>query len=995
MNIKDTYNVLLTKDLTIINFDEVTELRNQCKLENNYEYYYLSTLLQIDIYINENLLDDALNITLRNFNDLDKSLYSNIYVSVLERLIYIFITKRNFQSAFKYANEKQNYINNNDVETVNRWYLEMAYIYEALQEKSKSLTNLLAILNNNPDDSLKVIILGNITKLYIDAKDIENATNYLEKCMNLTEKLNDEASLRYCDYLNAKILMLEKKNKFAIKIFVDLFKNNKTFDDENIGYLNEFISLLIEEEQYSEAKKYIDSYQKYVLESKDQYLKKDFYKNNLKVAMMLLPGSKEEIRKLLDYIELIENDISKNDEKNIIEASEDSKTFELNEKLHETLEQIEKTINLVNFAMVKTGERESILEFSKSLEKIVPFNEALYVIFNRANFELLTNLYDSFSSVSTFNYKKQRLYERELKYNDLNGTIIEMLISGAKDINIDFSDTNIHIKDPISGLAYTDLKVKWLFATSLNYDGDLYGCVVFTSSIYDISDPMAIINLKIASQLLESKLINLFYQENLQTQNEILEVAMSGLQEGIFYFEKKNQRMAITEPLSRFLQIPDTKISRNDYAKLVVEEDKEKIDRINDFIEQGVNYKVAYTLKINGSFINVIEQGKPYISRDKIVKFYVCTINKVDVLEKEVKIYTKNMLDVFDYFEKKKSIKNQVQNSEFKFTEILVKVNNLDSFSSTIKANICLQKYKVLNEISEQNVFFINENTFSIITYTIDQRNLEKIFRLISNIFNEKSNIEECEIILDYSISMIRYPKDISIVDDLFEYNEYCVDTKYINNQFDNEDYIKFVNNKQMNNIVSDKINSNSVQILYSIIKMDEITVGYYVRYNIPGILMNVNVKNILSENNIINFELYMLNKILGEEKSLHVKFIELNDITIKNLIENDYLKKFSAEELKSIIVCINGSKNIINNIEYLSKNMVKIFLKENTFKEIPFDISIYTKISGIQMINEEKSQEFYDIMRVFKYQLLEDERNSTYRNSIYFTDEIIDFKNM
>ena len=87
-----------------------------------------------------------------------------------------------------------------------------------------------------------------------------------------------------------------------------------------------------------------------------------------------------------------------------------------------------------------------------------------------------------------------------------------------KDVILDFNDTAIPIIEPITKTTYLHLKVKYLFATPLYYDGDLYACVIYTSTISDITTSEAILNLKIASKLLESKLINLFYQENLQAQ---------------------------------------------------------------------------------------------------------------------------------------------------------------------------------------------------------------------------------------------------------------------------------------------------------------------------------------------------------------------------------------------------------------------------------------------------------------------------------------------
>ena len=55
MDIREKYNLLLNYDLDLSMIKAVIELKNECKLNNNYEYFYLTNLLIIDIYINENL----------------------------------------------------------------------------------------------------------------------------------------------------------------------------------------------------------------------------------------------------------------------------------------------------------------------------------------------------------------------------------------------------------------------------------------------------------------------------------------------------------------------------------------------------------------------------------------------------------------------------------------------------------------------------------------------------------------------------------------------------------------------------------------------------------------------------------------------------------------------------------------------------------------------------------------------------------------------------
>ncbi|MDD3123583.1 MAG: hypothetical protein PHC62_08755 [Candidatus Izemoplasmatales bacterium] len=995
MNIRDTYNKLANQELNLKLFNSVVELRNECKATNNFEYLYLSTLLMIDIYINENLLDDALMIASKSFTDIDKVVFSKIYVSVLERLIYIFIQKKNYRRAFRYTNEKRPYLDSNNVEEINRWYLENSYIYAAMGEKNKALTNLLAILANNPDENLKSIILSNITKLYIDDGDMINAIKYLEDTMTLTNSLKDKAGQRYCDYLNAKILISEKKYKFAYKIFVDMFKNLKEINDEEIGFLNEFSELLLVMDQYSDVKSYSDKYQKSVESSNDQYLKKDFYKNYLRASIMILPGHKEEIRKLLDYIELVEKEIARSDEISTTTASEDDKFLEVNEKMEEIINQVENTINLVNFAMVKSGERESILEFSKSLEKIVPFGEALFVIFNRANFELLPDLYDKYSTVSTFNYKKERLYERELPYSDLNDTIVELLISGNKDVTIDFTDTNIPVKNPIAKTTYLDQKVKWLFATTLNYDGDLYACAVFTSSIYDILSPSALVNLKIATKLLESKLVNLFYQENLQSQKDILQVAMSELQEGMFYYEIKRQRMLLTAEFSKFLGNDKTVISRNDYIKKIISEDREKLQEVEEAIKLERAYTVEYYLSLMGNRVLVKEHGRPYISRDGILKFYVCTITKNGYEREEsnsLNLDNRTKKKEDNFLEKLESFKDK-DSEENKFTLIGVEILNLQKFFNIKEKLISEISLLIKNSVTDE-VFFLDNSFFISIVPTIDQKTIEKITRTVA-IKLDNLEIDSKKVDVRKSISYIKYPKNINNLRDIYEVLRNMLE---INQEaFTEEYYLKYLNRKRIINCVKDDIEKDDIEILYSPMYMGNLKVGYEIKYNLKGLSPEEKVNNYLDDDILTLFEKKLFQMVSISKDNL-VKFIFISVSTLDHLITEKYFEDSSNIINRPILMIYGKIVDSYKIISYLREKGYKIYLDYLTLKGLNIEEVFNLELEGVIIQTElfaEERIKFLEFSRSQKYQLITRLELNDYLNNVTLSQEIINLHDM
>ena len=51
MDIREKYNLLLNYDLDLSMIKSVIDLKNECKLNNNYEYFYLS-----NFFISTNIL---------------------------------------------------------------------------------------------------------------------------------------------------------------------------------------------------------------------------------------------------------------------------------------------------------------------------------------------------------------------------------------------------------------------------------------------------------------------------------------------------------------------------------------------------------------------------------------------------------------------------------------------------------------------------------------------------------------------------------------------------------------------------------------------------------------------------------------------------------------------------------------------------------------------------------------------------------------------------
>lgn len=910
MDVRETYYSLVTRELTINDIDLVINLKSECKASNNLEYFYLTNLLIIDIYINSNLFTDALNIAYKNFDDLDSSLYKNIYVSLLERLIYICIQKKNFQSACRYANEKRMYIDINDKNAVNRWYLEMSYIHDALNEKSKALSDLNGILENNPDQNLKLIVLNNITKLYIDSKNIAKTKEYLNLSIELAYELHDEESETYCQYLNAKLYVLEGKNNYACKLYYDIFRGKTELNDENLGYLNEFLQLLNEMKEYNDSKKMASKFVSSADKTNDLYLKKDFYKCYLQAIIFSISNLSDEVKRNYLYIDKIEDEIRKTNELITLESSEDDKISEINSKLKETIDRLEKITNIVNYALIAKNERECLFDFSKNLEKEVNFNNVTFVVFNRATFNAYPKFLDSYNKVSTFEYKKERMYEREINYNDLNNTIIEMIVKSNKDISIDFTETKIPICEIVTGKSYLDLKTKYLYATPFIYDNDLYACAVYTSNNIDITKQEAIVTLKIANSLLEAKLVNLYYQESLRTQKDILEVAMSALQEGLYYYDIKRKRLFLSEQMKKFLGCNDDYIDEKDYCDLF--HDNKSFLLRNEEIGLGKKYSIEYTLTIDDEEILIQDNGSPYFSKDGTISFYICTINRITsnqtILKKEKMKYL-SILEVKDLDSKL----IEKQNNEFSLLTIKLSDYNKSSFEKLY--HFCLG-------ISD-DIYCLKSNVYSIIINSVDERAIDHYSNQIFSMIN------------DCKISLIIYPKMYNDFNQLLELSLLSLENENNYQKLDNNILSKFNQNKSILECLNVSMKNNSIELLYAPLYCQEELKGYFVNYNIKGITNSNIIEKCIKSEEKIKFDLFILNKLIDLNRRFYFN-ISLD--TIRYIKENDYINEKNMLKYRKITFCIKEiSHNFDNIINYLSKFDINLFVDINCAYNISF----------------------------------------------------------
>lgn len=956
MIIRETYATLLSKELKLENILEINEFKKLCKRENNHEYFYLANIIIIDIYIEENMYDEALQLALKDINNVDSNIFKNIYLYLLERIIYIYIQKKNYKSAYRYVYRKRNVIDLDNKEEVNRWYLEMSYVYAELNELNRALLNLQAILENYPNDEIKNVALSNMTKIYIDQGMVKEAKETLNQCLEIVIQLNDFEGKIYCDYLLAKIYILEKNYKFAKKIYDEIFKNKDELPIDYLNLVNEYILLLINMSLYQEAAEVVNRYES-LFEDANIYIKKEFYKNKVKLAIYKNGNTKEELDKVLKMIDILDSEISHSKELVLNEAAEDEKAEEVQQSLKTTITKLEKTINILTFALNHDNERASLMDFSKRLEEVIVFDEALYVILDRPDNDIIPNFLESFSQFTSYQYKKDRLYERNHSYQSLVNTPIEYIMQNSKEILIDFNESNMPIKDLITTKNYNDLAARSLVAIPLFHGQDLFGAVIFLSRD-DLTSNENVLILKIATQLLEFKLSSLFYQESLRSQRNILQQAINGLQEGLFYYEPNKEKFFLTERLQNFLQIDKKVLNYKEYLSLIHENDVVTYQtKVSEAIKNGDEYEIQYRLLLDGELIKVHERSNPYITVDGYIKFYIGTINKISNIEITAEDLFFNHQEFLTRYDE---LKKEINNPEYKFSLVRLKINNLDEINLPIN--------KLINEITKQTIldFELSENIYCleddtlifIIENCIDQRVIDRYIK--TNIKSLSSLIVDHKFYdLDVTYSVSRYPRDSINLDKIYDISNIILQLEDNKVYYNDQTSENFVHKTMINNCVLNYLN-NSLELLLQPIVQNDNLLGYKINHNIKGLDINEDYRLSLEELLFKKLDEQTIKQLYATLKDVHHRyFIMVNARSIQDLLESRILRYNPLNKYITLVFDkgLKNEKQMTMLLEKLISIDFKISLSFSVL--INYSITFAKKFANMIWFNSQESLEF------------------------------------
>ena len=499
------------------------------------------------------------------------------------------------------------------------------------------------------------------------------------------------------------IAHLEGNFKEAKKYLYDLYKNIKPNDNlrENITYINEYFNLILDMNDYKEAIEITEKYLEVVLKCDDSFNKLIFLKNILRLGVMS-PNALKKVYKgkydtetILKMVNNLEAENSANNTLKSTEIKEDELSFQMTNSENTLYSRLLQNLNDVIVDYADGNIRSLLINYSSSLRNKVMFDEVLYVILNKENNMIVPNIETTFDRVYTYQFKNERLYERELNFDALIQTPIEKLLTQTNDINI-ILDSEVNMLDPITLKPYSD-NYKYMHAISLKKNNKVYGACIYLSKGVNLQNPFSNVLINLSSKMLSYALISLFNQNCNLLQYNLLNVCDSKSPTGIFYYSVKDMQYILSEKCQKILNIDKPKISKEEYVKLISKSDLKEYLKQKELLEKQEEYEVKYHLNIKDKNILVSEVASPFITNSG--EQYYC--GRISLLE-----FDETFLHEIKQF-------HPLSFKEFSLYLDTLKDKSFKVLAINSRKDIFTELYNLYND----NIYFINNIYYTIFQF--------------------------------------------------------------------------------------------------------------------------------------------------------------------------------------------------------------------------------------------------------------------------------------
>ena len=764
-----------------------------------------------------------------------------------------------------------------------------------MNDLNKSEDYLLKILESECIDSLKSVVYSNLSKIQIDKNELQKAKDYLNKCLLTTVDHEGEV---YCDYLLAKICVLEGKSKEALQIYETIFVTEE-INSMTLGMMNDYLKLLNSLKKYDKSLLLMNKLSLFINASNDLQIINSFLKNKLDYFIATKDNSNISITmKEIDEIEKQINDA----EKELIETNNEADKENLKEKTkEEAFNKIDLLTSLVDTALKGNTLREIIMDFSSKVNKIIEFDELQFVLFNKVD----EKEYQITNNIACLKYKNNRLYEKQIGYEDLKGSIVEMMVNNNKPVIIDMNSANFDIKNIFSNKSYLEDETKYLNSVPCLYKDDTFAAVIFSSKEIDLTDHSNTVLIKVATKLLETSLVIQFINENKNLLEQLNNFIVDEYNIGLF--QLNNNTMYLSETVQKLLNLRYNTIS---FEKFIKNISKSDLNRYLEAKESNKKYNIKYKYEVNDKIIELLEITEPITDLNGNILYYQGTIKSME--EESV-----------GYALSEKDLKERI-------VDLRLKSKELEFKFSIIKIKGSVDEYEDVKKTFGVEPYYLNDGSFIVVLENeINQRTLDRLVK-------------------DYSsrCSIVRYPRDIINIEEMPQIASLMLEEDKL--YFTTDVYRGFV---KKNNIAS-KLQSlveKEIQLIslsYDCYDEEDL---FEIKTVVPGLDEKENIYKFIDGKLLEKYENKFMETLLNNltdkkcffmfsNNSIYKAITENNDEKFNNvsfvMYEFNKLTSVIIDKLKGLNKQIYIDYSLVNKIDayYFTTGVIKgIYIDNNT----------------------------------------------------------------
>lgn len=979
-------------------------------LQTKYSYEHLKALAyKSEILHHLGKDNDALKLLYEIVPNFNSMILDGIIV-ICDAIIDLCIELKRYDQVLKYIKIKESYLPISrsvlHIKDTIKYYLSLKQYDDALKALEKYLREDIS-----KDEAIEAKI--ELSKLYFELHDYEKYLSVIKDVESFYQSnlmLNELADIG----LNKIIIQYEKGN--YPKVVSDgnyYLKEEFLSDTHKLKCATLMIKSYISLADYKRASIVESDYydlinEEYLNESLDfSYAALDLYKKTNTIVSIKdyqakiekLEGEKKELRKEIKKTKKVKEEII------IPEVEIENKTFdeeidsdvkpilnlmpsepiikeEINQKLNieykkinnivvsENYQKLERVFDAINNIDITIEFREIFRQACIAIDKEYQIKEIYLLYFDRK----YKGLY----------YKKDRCYDKELSFDDLENTLNYSSLNFEQEMFID-KDYTDSLKNIVTHEEY-DI-IPYGFAMPIFEDIKPIGSIAFLSDEEFISKDMAYESLKLISKMINTRLLITLAQNELEYNNKKLFFINNNFDQGLK--EEIEGYIHLNEKASEILEsIPD--IRTEDFYSKIDSNDLMKYKSLkNDIYNQMImNSKIEYSYrcdnvikKIKETFYPMINNGEVSIlsivediteeandKLDLINLAYQNPISKLDTPLKltvdlnnlyKTKILSLAIVDIID-FDLYRTLYG------YNFTNQLIYTVG-QSFKEHFSDRFTISVYHL--EVDRYAILFKDINDKRVI-----DSSLRKAFSYVHDeLFKLNSRVD-----LLFNSGVYRLPKN-NTIDDASKIIYYAYDAlddakgieTNINHicHFDSELHKVKFREKSLITHISEAIDHSNIGLTYKqVVNLKDNNVfGYMIIPNLDNYDIDYKYMDFVIKRRglIINLEKYMISNTIKEQKMLYdaskcyfLTFVKISNETILDNLYNFLKAQMQFYKIAPNYICFyvdDASSPVIKKLKELgfkiaSSNIYDVY---NNYCDIFFLDSNKVMLDYIKEVKE------------------------------------------